>query len=115
MSASIRVYDLFSYDPAVLDIIQFELLGMSEMLKNLSVFVSNCDSHCIASFLHNDLMKFNWLKFTASSCDQQPFSMNKSICDLFPCTVIDRSDCGTGDIHFGSAGFLREPFIIQKT
>ena len=114
MSASVRVYNLFSYDLAVLSIIQFELFGMSEVLKNFSVFISNCDSHCVNSFLHNDLMKFNRLKLTASSCDQQSFSVNKSIRDLPPCTVIDCCDCCASDIHSGRAGFLCKSFIIQK-
>ena len=115
MSTSIRVYNLFSYDLAVLSIIQFELFGMSEVLKNFPAFISNCDSHCATSFLHNDLMKLNRLKFTASSCDQQPFSMNKSIRDLFSRAFIDCCNCGTSNIHSGSTCFLCEPFIIQKT
>ena len=45
MTAAIGINNLFSYDLAILRIIQFELFGMSEMLKNLSIFISNCDSH----------------------------------------------------------------------
>ena len=115
MSTSVRVYNLFSYNLAALSIIQFELFGMSEVLKNFPVFISNCDPHCVTSFLHNDLMKLNRLKFTASSCDQQPFSMNKSIRDFLPRAVIDCCNCGTSNIHSGSTCFLSESFIIKKT
>ena len=115
MSASVCVYNLFSYDLAILCIIQFELLGMSEMLKDLSVFISDCNSHCVCSFLHNVLMKLNRFKFAAASRDQQPLPMNKGIRDFFPCTVIDCRDCGTSNVHSGGTGFLCETFIIQKT
>ena len=36
---------------AVVDIIQCELRTVSEMLKDLSVFIGNCYSHGIVSFL----------------------------------------------------------------
>ena len=69
MSASVRVNNLFSYDPAVLNIIQLKLLRMSKMLEHHSVFISDCDSHGITSFLHNALMKLDRFIFTASTCD----------------------------------------------
>lgn len=114
MSASVRVDNLLSGDLSILYIVQFKLLRMSKMLENLSVFVSNCDSHCVRSFSDHVLWKFDGFKCTASTCDQQPFPVYKSIGDLPACTVINRGDRGAGNLHSGSTCFLRESFIIQK-
>ena len=38
---------LLRYNSSTLHIIELELLGVAEMLENLSVFISYCDSHCI--------------------------------------------------------------------
>ena len=114
MSASIGVYYLFSRDPAILRVIQLELLRMSEMMENLSIFVGDCDSHTCTSFLHDCLINLNRFIFTASACDQQPLAVNKNIRDFFPCAVIYCRNRGAGDIHSRSAGFLCEAFVIQK-
>lgn len=60
-------------------------------------------------------MKLNRLKFTAASCDQQPFPMNKCIRDFLPCAFIYCRDGCPGNIHTNCAGFLCKPFIIQKS
>ena len=51
MSAAVRVHDLFADDFAVRHVIELELLRVAEMLKDLSVFIGDCDSHMIRSFL----------------------------------------------------------------
>ena len=51
MSAAVRVRDLFGDDFSVGHIIELELLRVAEMLKDLSVFIGDCDSHVIRSFL----------------------------------------------------------------
>ena len=45
MTASIRVRDLGGNDLTVLYRVDLKLLGMSEVLKNLSVFISYCNFH----------------------------------------------------------------------
>ena len=45
VAAAIGVNDFGMSDFAVQDFVKLELLGMSEMLKNLSVFIGNCDFH----------------------------------------------------------------------
>ena len=45
VAASVCIHDLFGDDLAFLNIVQLELLGMTEMLKNLSVFISDRYSH----------------------------------------------------------------------
>ena len=44
------VDDLFAYDSAVFDVVYFELGGVAEVLKDHTVFVSNCNSHVVCSF-----------------------------------------------------------------
>ena len=113
MSTSIRVYYLLSCDSVFLHIIQLEPLGMTEVLEDLSVFVSDCDSHCTSSFFHDFLIDFNRFIFAASACNQQPLPMNESIRDLFSRAVIYCSDRGPGDIHPVCTCFLRKALIIQ--
>ena len=45
MTATVCIDDLLVYDLSVLDIIEFELLRMSEMLEDFSAVISNCDFH----------------------------------------------------------------------
>ena len=92
VSASIGIYDLLIHDLSTLYVEQLELLCMAEVLEDFSVFIGYCDSHGILSFLNNDLFDFNRFKFTMPACDQQPFSVHKSICDLFSCAVINGCD-----------------------
>ena len=53
VSASIGVYDLLIYDLSVLYVVQLELLCVSKMLEDLSVFIGYCDSHGICSSYYN--------------------------------------------------------------
>ena len=45
VTAAVCVNDLLVYDFTVLDIIELELHRVSEMLKDLSIFISYCDFH----------------------------------------------------------------------
>ncbi len=56
MTASVRVNNLFSHNFTVFHVIQLKLRGVSEVLEDLSVFIGNCDSHCVVSFLHDGLV-----------------------------------------------------------
>ena len=51
VAAAIGVNDLGGYDLAILDVIDLKLLGVAEMLEDLTVFISNCDFHNCDSFL----------------------------------------------------------------
>ena len=50
VSRSIRINNLRSLDRAVLHVIDFELLGPSEMLSHHFLFIGHCDSHNVFSF-----------------------------------------------------------------
>ena len=83
VSVSVGIYYLFVNDLSVFDVIQLKLLGMTEVLEDLSVFVCNCDPHCICSFLYDLLIDLDRSVFTVPACYQQPFSVNKGVSDLF--------------------------------
>lgn len=51
MAASCGVCYLFVHDLCSFNVVELELFRMSEMLKNVSVFVSYCNSHNVFSFL----------------------------------------------------------------
>ncbi len=114
VTASIGVDDLLVYNPAVLGVIQLELRGMPEVLEDLSVFICDCDSHGFSSFLNDFLMNFYRFVFTMSACNQQPFPVHKDVGDLFSRAVIDCRHRSPGYVHSGGAGFLCEPFVVQK-
>lgn len=111
---SIGINNLFVYDLPVLDIIQLKLLGMSKMLKDLPIVISNCDSHCSISFLNNILIDLYRFIFTVSACDQKPFAINERIRDLLSGAVIDCRDRSTGNMHSVRAGLLCQTHIVQK-
>ena len=115
VAAAVGRYDLFVYDPALRNVVQLKLLGMTKVLEDLSVFIGDCDSHTVVSFLHNGLLQFNRFKGAAASRDQQPLPADEGVRHLPPGAVVDGRDGGPGDVHPGGAGFLREAFIIQKS
>ena len=53
--AAVGWHDLLRDNYTVLHIVELELLRVTEMLEDLSVFVSYCDSHCISSFLNDGI------------------------------------------------------------
>ena len=115
MAASVGINDLLIHDLTLINIIQLKLLGMTEVLEDLSVFVSDCDPHGICSFLNDFLVDLNRFKFTVSTCDQQPFPVHKGVGDFFSRTVINGRYGRPGYVHPGGTGFLGEPLVIQKS
>ena len=53
VTAAVRIHDLGSNDLTLLYRVDLELLGVSEMLKDLSVFVSNCNFHIFILLIIN--------------------------------------------------------------
>ena len=51
MAAAVGVNDFRMNDLAIRSFIKLELLGMAEMLENLTVFIGNCNFHDGISFL----------------------------------------------------------------
>ena len=50
VSAAVGIYNFCIYDLAVLYLIELKLCGVTEVLKDLSVFISYCNFHCTVSF-----------------------------------------------------------------
>ena len=50
VTAAVGIHNLCRQNLTILNIIDLELLGMTKVLKDISVFVSNRDSHNIISF-----------------------------------------------------------------
>ena len=115
VAASVGINDLLIHDLTLINIIQLKLLGMTEVLEDFSVFVCDCDSHGICSFLNDFLIDFNRFKFTMSACDQQPFPVHEGVGNLFSRTVINGRYGRPGYVHPGGTGFLGKPLVIQKS
>ena len=115
MTASVGINNLLINDLTLFNIVQLKLFGMAKVLEDFSVFVCDCNSHGMCSFLNDFLIDLDRLKFTVSACDQQSFSVHKGISDFFPCTVINSSYRGSGNVHPGCTGFLGKAFVIQKS
>ena len=115
MAASVGINDLLIHDLTLINIIQLKLLGMTEVLEDFSVFVCDCDSHGICSFLNDFLIDLDRFKFTVSACDQQPFPVHKGVSDFFSRTVINGRYGCPGYVHPGGTGFLGKTFAIQKS
>ena len=115
MAASVGINDLLIHDLTLINIIQLKLLGMTEVLEDFSVFVCDCDSHGICSFLNDFLIDLNRFKFTMSACNQQPFPVHKGVGDLFSCAVINGRYGRPGYVHPRGTGFLGKPLVIQQS
>ena len=53
VTATVRIHDRCGNNLTVLDCVDLELLGVTEMLKDLSVFVSNCNFHIFILLIIN--------------------------------------------------------------
>ena len=83
VTAAVGGHDLLRDDFTILHVIELELLRMTKMLKNLSVFVSYCDSHRIRSFLH-DVFCSLIVELIVSAPDQEALSLYQRIGNLPP-------------------------------
>lgn len=51
VTTAVRIHDRLAYDLTIRHIVDLKLLGMTEVLENLSVFIGYCNSHDDISFL----------------------------------------------------------------
>ena len=113
MPAPVGRYDLLGDNLAVLYVVELELFGMTEMLENLSVFVSYCDSHNVQSFL-NDIFRPLIVEPIIATPDQKPFPIYQRIGDFPPCALVDGSHRRAGNSHPFGTLLLRHPLAIEK-
>ena len=67
VTAAVGVNDFRMSDFAVRSFIKLELLGVTEMLKNLTVFIGNCNFHDGISFAIFAWIFLCWLSASGSS------------------------------------------------
>ena len=113
VTAAVGGDNLLSYYSAILHIVELELLGVAKMLEDLSVFVSNCDSHVSLSFL-NDIFRSLIVEPIVSAPDQELLSLYQRIRDLAPCAFVDGCHRGAGNAHFFRALLLGQALPIQQ-
>ena len=113
VTTAIGWYDLLGNDLAILHVVELELLGVAEMLEDLSVFVSYCDSHISCSFL-NDTLCSLIIEPIVSAPDQELFSIYQCVSDFPPCTLVDGSYGGAGNAHLLCALLLGQPLPVKQ-
>ena len=129
MATAARIHNLRRNDISIFHIKDFELFGVTEVLKDFSVFVSDCDSHNMISFrffVHR--MDFLLIAIsapvgyavTAAECkipslDSQRKSLNQRIGQFFAGSCINLLNRCSGNMHILSALLLRKTFTVNQT
>lgn len=113
VTTAIGWYDLLGNDLAILHVVELELLGVAEMLEDLSVFVSYCDSHSSCSFLSDTLCSLI-IEPIVSAPNQELFSIYQYVSDFSPCTLVDGSYGGAGNAHLLCALLLGQPLPVKQ-
>jgi hypothetical protein len=102
-------------DFAVHSFIKLELLGVTEMLKDLTVFIGNCNFHnrisfaifvgffCVGSLHPAAAAAVGCLLSSADTVvspgDVQRFPVDKTRCDLAPCAFVNLLHGRAGNVH----------------
>ena len=113
VAAAVGRDDLLRNDFAVLHIVELELLGVTEMLEDLSVFVGYCDSHLSWSFL-NDVLCSLIVEPIVTSADQELFPVYQGLGDFPACTLVDGCHGGAGNTHLFGALLLGQPLPVKQ-
>ena len=114
-------------DFAVHSFIKLELLGVTEMLKDLTVFIGNCNFHdgisfaifvgffCVGSLHPAAAAAVGCLLSSADAVvspgDVQRFPVDKTRCDLAPCAFVNLLHGRAGNVHL--CGTLLVGLLLQ--
>ena len=127
VTAAVGVNDFRMDNFAVCSFIKLELFGVAEMLKNLTVFIGNCNFHNGISF--TIFVGFFWVSSlhtavaaavgcllssadaVVSSGDVQRLPMDKARCDFAPCAFVNLLHGRAGNIHL--CGTLLVGLLLQ--
>ena len=128
MSAAASIHNLRRNDFSIFHIVDFKLFGVTEVLKDFSVFISDCNSHNIISFrffVHR--MDFFLIAISAPvgcavsaaeckipSLDSQRKSLNQRIGQFFAGSCINLLNRCSGNTHIFSALLLRKTFTVNQ-
>lgn len=74
---------LFARNRAMFNVVDFELLGTSEVREYLSVVVGDGDSHGVRSFLDNALLDMHGPVLAMSAHDEQPLAIYQRVSHFF--------------------------------
>ena len=127
MAAAIGINDFRMNDLAIRSFIKLKLLGVAEMLENLTIFIGDCNFHngisfaffvgffCVGSLHPAAAATVGRLLSAADAVvppgDVQRFPMDKARCDLAPCAFINLLHGRTGNIHL--RGTLLVGLLLQ--
>ena len=114
MSAAVGGYDPFGDNLPVLHVIELELFGVPEVLKDLSVVISYRNSHIVCPFLRY-VQRSLITEAIISSTEQELLAIYQCLRDFAPGTVVDRSYGCAGNTHPFSALLLSHSVAIQQT
>ena len=117
MTAAGGVNNFRMDDFAVRNFIKLELFGVTEMLKDLTVFLGNCNFHngisfaffvgffCVGSLHPAAAAAVGCLLSSADAVvspgDVQRFPVDKTRCDLAPCAFVNLLHGRAGNVHLG--------------
>ncbi len=127
VTTAIGVNDFRMDDFAVRSFIKLELFGVAEMLKNLTVFIGNCNFHNGISFtIFTCFFRVASLRPAAAAAvgcllssadavvspgDVQRFPVDKTRCDLAPCAFVNLLHGRAGNVHL--CGTLLVGLLLQ--
>ena len=128
MSTSVGIYHLRGENLLILHIIDLELIRMSKMLKNLSVFIGYCNSHRMFSFRPGIAFPENLLKAAAlfttgiptvtelivAALNSKRSASNQSFCQFSACGCVNLLHRRTGNLHILAALFLGKLLLINQ-
>ena len=129
VAAAIGIHYFCVNDLTVNYFINLELCRVAKMLKNLSVFIGNCDFHGVISFLCRVGLRCSTAPCRASAFampmllpaanavvaagDAKGLCIHKARCDFAPCAFINFLYGRTRNIHLCSALLVGLPLKID--
>ena len=127
VTAAVGINDFRMDDFAVRSFIKLELFGVAEMLKDLTVFLGNCNFHngisfaffvgffCVGSLHPAATAAVGCLLSSADAVvspdDVQRFPVDKTRCDLAPCDFVNLLHGRAGNVHL--CGTLLVGLLLQ--
>ena len=114
VTAAICIDDFRGDDAAIRHVIELELLGVTKVLKNLTVFISDCDFHGCFSFLFvvgflrlagasAERMLLSAADAVVSASDSHRLSVDEARRDFVPRAFVDFLHGGARNIHLRGA------------
>jgi len=130
VTAAVGINNFRMSDFAVRSFIKLELFSVTEMLKNLTVFIGNCNFHNGISFaIFVGFFYVSSLHPTATAAvgcllssadtvvstgDVQRFPVDKTRCDLAPCAFVNLLHGRAGNVHLCGTLLVGLPLQVNQ-